>query len=206
MEASDGLPLFVEEMVAMLIEEGALRRENGRWSAADLSRIAAPATIQALLASRLDQLDRAQRAVLERGSVEGQVFHRRAVEFLSPGTERPGVDERLSELVVKELIEPDGAEFSTDDAYRFHHLLLRDVAYESVQKDERASLHEHFADWLDHQAGERAREYDEIAGYHLEQAVRYQTELRAGGPPERSLAERAGTRLSSAGLTCTCAG
>jgi class 3 adenylate cyclase len=199
-EASDGLPLFLEEMVAMLIEEGALRRKNGRWAAVDLSRIAAPATIHALLASRLDQLDRAQRAVLERGSVEGQVFHRSAVEFLSPGTERRGIDERLSELVVKKLIQPEGAEFSTDDAFRFHHLLLRDVAYESVQKDERASLHERFADWLDHQAGERASEYDEIAGYHLEQAVVYQDELRPGGENDMKLAERAGSRLGGAGL------
>ena len=51
-DASDGLPLFVEEMVAMLIDEGALRRDDGRWVAADLSRIAAPATIHALLAAR----------------------------------------------------------------------------------------------------------------------------------------------------------
>jgi class 3 adenylate cyclase/type II secretory pathway predicted ATPase ExeA len=198
-EASDGLPLFVEEMVAMLIENGTLRRENGRWAAADLSRIAAPATIHALLASRLDQLDPAQRAVLQRGSVEGQLFHRSAVEFLSPRPESHDVEERLSELVVKELIEPEGAEFSTDDAFRFHHLLLRDVAYESVQKDERASLHERFADWLDDQAGERASEYDEIAGYHLEQAVRYQIELRAGSL-DGELGERGGMRLGGAGL------
>ena len=107
-EASDGLPLFVEEMVAMLIDDGALRRDNGRWVAADLSRIAAPASIHALLAARLDQLDPVERAVLERGAVEGQVFHRSAVEFLSPEAERPGVPEGLSALVLKELVEPDG--------------------------------------------------------------------------------------------------
>ncbi len=199
-EAADGLPLFVEEMVAMLIDEGALRRDTGRWVAADLTRIAAPATIHALLSARLDQLDPPQRAVLEWGSVEGQVFHRSAVEFLSPEAERPGIEARLSALVLKELIEPEGPEFSTDDAFRFHHLLLRDVAYESVHKERRTSLHERFAMWLDDQAGDRASEYDEIAGYHLEQAVRYQAELRASGPPDRELSERAGTRLGSAGL------
>ena len=199
-EASDGLPLFVEEMVAMLIEDGSLRRDNGRWVAADLSRVAAPATIHALLAARLDQLDAAERAVLERGSVEGQVFHRSAVEFLSPEAERPDVEAQLSTLVLKELIEPDGAEFSTDAAFRFHHLLLRDVAYESVQKEKRANLHERFAVWLDEQAGERASEYDEIVGYHLEQGARYESELRSGGAPAGDLAERAGARLGSAGL------
>ena len=184
----------------MLIEEGALRRENGRWvgcrslphrstgddpGAACVSTRPARSRSSAPCSSADPSRVRSSIAALS--------------SSCRPEPERPGVDERLSELVVKELIEPEGAEFSTDDAFRFHHLLLRDVAYESVQKDERASLHERFADWLDHQAGERASEYDEIAGYHLEQAVRYQTELRAGGPPERSLAERAGTRLNSAG-------
>jgi hypothetical protein len=198
-EASEGLPLFVEEMVAMLVDEGALNRDDGRWVAADLSRIAAPATIHALLAARLDQLEPAERAVLERGSVEGQVFHRSAVEFLSPETERSGVETWLAALVVKELVEPESAEFSTDEAYRFHHLLLRDVAYESVQKDQRALLHERFATWLDDQAGQRASEYDEIVGYHLEQAARYESALRSG-MGDGDLAERAGARLGSAGL------
>jgi hypothetical protein len=198
-EASDGLPLFVEEMVAMLVAEGALHRENGRWVTADISQIAAPATIHALLAARLDQLDPSERAVLERGSVEGQVFHRSAVEFLSPEAERAGVDGHLSALVLKELVEPESAEFSADAAYRFHHLLLRDVAYESLQKDQRALLHERFATWLDDEAGERAGEYDEIVGYHLEQAARYEGELRSGAP-SGGVAKRAGARLGRAGL------
>jgi class 3 adenylate cyclase len=198
-EASDGLPLFVEEMVAMLVDEGALNRADGRWVAADLSRIAAPATIHALLAARLDQLEPAERAVLECGSVEGQVFHRNAVEFLSPENERSDVETRLAALVVKELVEPERSEFSTDVAYRFHHLLLRDVAYESLQKTQRALLHERFATWLDDQAGERASEYDEFVGYHLEQAARYEGDLRSGAP-SGNVAERAGARLGRAGL------
>jgi class 3 adenylate cyclase len=199
-EASDGLPLFVEEMVAKLVEEGALRRHDGRWVAADISRIAAPATIHALLAARLDQLEPAERALLERGSVEGQVFHRSAVEFLSPDAEKPSVENRLSSLVLKELVDPVSSGFTADEAYRFHHLILRDVAYESVQKGQRAYLHERFATWLDDQAGERASEYDEFVGYHLEQAARYESALRPGGAPAGDIAERAGNRLGSAGL------
>ena len=110
------------------------------------------------------------------------------------------------QLVLKELVEPEGAEFSADEAYRFHHLLLRDVAYESMQKEERAALHERFAVWLDDQAGERASEYDEIAGYHLEQAVRYQTELRPGGSSDRELAKRAGAVSAVPGSEHTRAG
>ena len=199
-DAADGLPLFVEEMVAMLIEDGSLRRDDGRWVAVDLDQVAAPATIQALLAARLDQLDPAEQAMLQRGAIEGQVFHRGAVLFLSPEVERAGVDARLSELSHKGLIEPENPEFADDVAYRFHHLLLRDVAYESAHKNDRATHHERFAAWLDEQAGERASEYDEIAGYHLEQACLYAAQLRAGGAPDGEVAERAGTRLGGAGL------
>jgi class 3 adenylate cyclase len=198
-EASDGLPLFVEEMVAKLVEEGALTRDNGRWVASDLARITAPATIHALLAARLDRLEPALRLVLERGAVEGQVFHRAAVEYLSPAPDRAGVEPGISELVLRDLIEPETAQFAGEDAFRFHHLLLRDVAYESVRKEERASLHERFAEWLDDQAGERASEYDEIVGYHLEQAYRYRTELQGGGA-DGTLGARAGERLGAAGL------
>jgi class 3 adenylate cyclase len=198
--AADGLPLFVEEMVAMLVEDGALRRDNGRWVADDLSRVAAPATIHALLAARLDQLDPGDRVVLERGSVEGQVFHRGAVTKLSPEADRPEIEERLSDLVLTELIEPATADFPDDEAFRFHHLLLRDVAYESVQKEERAALHEQFAAWLEEQAGDRSSEYDEIVGYHLEQACRYEEELSGRAAHDGALAQRAAARLGSAGL------
>ncbi len=199
-EAADGFPLFVEELVAMLIEVGALRRENGRWVASDLSRISTPGTIHALLAARLDRLSPEERALLERGSVEGQVFHRGAVVHLSPEAERSSVEDRLSELTLKELIQPESAVFAGEDAFRFHHLLLRDVAYESIRKEERAALHERFTAWLEAQAGERASEYDEILGYHLEQACHYHAELRADGAADGELAVRAAERLGSAGL------
>jgi class 3 adenylate cyclase len=198
-EAADGLPLFVEEMVAKLVDEGALVRDKGRWIARDLLRITAPATIHALLAARLDQLEPPLRLVLERGAVEGQVFHRAGVEYLSPESDRAGVEPAISELVLRDLVEPETAQFAGEDAFRFHHLLLRDVAYESVRKEERASLHERFADWLDEQAGERASEFDEIAGYHLEQACRYRSELKVGGSDGR-LGARASKRLGAAGL------
>jgi class 3 adenylate cyclase len=198
-EAADGLPLFVEELVAMLIEDGSLRRDDGRWVADDLARVGVPAGIHALLAARLDRLEAPQRAVLQRGSVEGQVFHRGAVEALSPESVRAGVEVLLSELVLRALIEPAAEELSNGDAFRFHHLLLRDVAYDSLDKQERARLHARFADWLDEQAGERASEYDEIVGYHLEQAIRYETELRPGAARGR-MAEQAAERLGRAGL------
>ena len=160
-DAAEGNPLFVEEMVAFVEASG-----DGE--------VTVPGTIQALLAARLDQLEPAERGVLERGSVEGRTFHRGAVQALAP--EETQVESRLTGLVRKELVRPDKAQLTGEDAYRFRHLLIRDAAYEALPKATRAELHELFADWLA-EHGTELVELDEILGYHLEQAHRYRTEL-----------------------------
>jgi len=186
LEAAGGNPLFVGEMLAMLSELG-----NG-----DGSRdVAVPPTIQALLASRLDQLDEAERRVLERGAVEGQVFHRGAVVALVP--EESQVDGRLMRLVRKDLVRPEQSMLVGDDAYRFRHLLIRDAAYEALPKATRAELHERFADWLEKNAPSLV-ELDEIVGYHLEQAYSYRAELGPLDDAAEALAPRAAVRLLSA--------
>ena len=114
--AAEGNPLFVEEMLAMVHERGP-------------DEVSVPPTIQALLAARLDQLPRPERATLERGAVEGQVFHRGAVEALAP--EDADVGAHLLGLVRKELVRPSQAMLAGDDAFRFRHLLIRDAAYEA---------------------------------------------------------------------------
>jgi class 3 adenylate cyclase/tetratricopeptide (TPR) repeat protein len=181
-EAAEGNPLFVEEMLAMVRESG-----NG-------GEVVVPPTIQALLAARLDQLDPSERAVLERGAVEGKVFHRGAVEALTP--EETQVPARLMALVRKELVRPDQAQLAGDDAFRFRHLLIRDAAYDALPKTVRAELHERFARWLE-EHGTDLVELDEILGYHLEQACRYRAEL--GAPDDGALTESARTRLIAAG-------
>ena len=157
--------------------------------------VSVPGTIQALLAARLDQLEPAERGVLERGSVEGRVFHRGAVQALAP--EEKQVDARLTGLVRKELVRPDKAQLPGEDAYRFRHLLIRDAAYEALPKATRAELHERFAAWLE-EYGMGLVELEEITGYHLEQAYRYRVELgSAEGLDE--LRNRAAKRLAAAG-------
>jgi tetratricopeptide (TPR) repeat protein len=155
--------------------------------------VTVPGTIQALLAARLDQLEPAERGVLERGSVEGRTFHRGAVQALAP--DETQVESRLTGLVRKELVRPDKAQLVGEDAYRFRHLLIRDAAYEALPKATRAELHELFADWLA-EHGTELVELDEILGYHLEQAHRYVTEL---GGENGELGVRAVKRLASAG-------
>jgi class 3 adenylate cyclase/tetratricopeptide (TPR) repeat protein len=181
-DAAEGNPLFVEEMVAMVREDGV-----------DEEMIVPP-TIHALLQARLDRLGGDERTVIERGAVEGKIFHRGAVLELAPEAVRAGVGTHLLALVRKELIRPDQTEVPGDDAFRFRHLLIRDAAYESVPKETRAVLHEQFVTWLDSHA--HLVEQDEIAGYHLEQAARYREEI---GSPDEVVAEQAFRRLASAG-------
>ncbi len=184
LEAAEGNPLYVEEMVAFVRASGG-------------GEITVPPTIQALLAARLDQLDASERSVLERGAVEGRIFHRGAVQALSP--EEPQVLAQLTSLVRKELVRPDRAQLAGEDAFRFRHLLIRDAAYDALPKAVRAELHEQFADWLT-EHGRDLVELDEILGYHLEQSTRYRHELGAPRTThDHEIAIRGAERLCAAG-------
>lgn len=200
LDAAEGNPLFVEEMLQMLIDDGLLQRTNGKWVATvDLSRVSTPKTIQALINARLDRLQEEERGVLQRASVVGKVFYWGAVTDLSPQPVKTGVGGRLQALLRKELIQPELSPFAGEDAFRFSHILVRDAAYESTPKRTRADLHDRFASWLEHAAGERVPEYEEILGYHLEQAFRYLLELGPAGERGVTIGARAAARLSSSG-------
>jgi hypothetical protein len=196
LDAAEGNPLFVEEILGMLIDDGLLRLDDGRWRAVeDLVNVTVPPTIQLLIAARLDRLDTEERAVIERGAVEGKVFHVGAVTRLAPEELRPQVRSRLLALARKELIRSDPGDFAGEDAFRFRHLLIRDAAYQALPKEQRAELHERFAAWLEHVAGERLAEYEEILAYHLEQAYRYRAKLGALNEATKQLGRTAATRL-----------
>ena len=198
-KAAGGNPLFLEELLAALVEEGRLRRRDGEWVAADLADLGIPPSIQALLTARLDRLDEAERAVLERAAVAGQVFDQSAVVALSPPSVRAQVPARLQALVRRELLRPVPARLAGDQGFQFRHLLLRDATYDSIPKQARAELHELFAVWGERTAGARLREIEEIVGYHLEQAWRYRVELGIVDERNQRLAGAAARRLGSAG-------
>ena len=149
-EAAGGNPLFLEELLAMLIDSGVVRRSDGGWiSAVDESGVPLPPTLEALLESRLDLLDEVEREVMERGSVEGKVFRFETIEALSvPGKlERPWA--ALDALADKGLIHH--TIHAGEPAFLFRHLLVRDVVYRGIPKRQRAELHERFAGWLEEQ-------------------------------------------------------
>ena len=178
---ADGNPLFVEQLLAHVAEEP---------EAASI-----PPTIQALLAARLDRLEPVERAVVQRGSVEGRLFHRGAVAELLDAETRAGVGGTLLALARKDFVRPDRSLFPGDDGFRFNHVLIRDVAYASMPKELRSRLHEQLAGWLEARNGHLAG-HDEIVGYHLEQAYRLGEELGRG---DDELALRAGVLLRRAG-------
>jgi len=200
-EAAEGNPLFVEQMVSMLIDDGILIRDpTGGWLlTSDIDRVTIPPSISALLTSRIDRLSGTERAVIERAAVIGSTFFRGAVEDLAPPDVRPNVDEALTSLLRKELIQPGSSEFAGQATYRFVHVLIRDAAYGGLLKRQRAELHERFVDWLERQVSDRVLEFEEIRGYHLEQAFRILVELAPMDDRARGLGARGSRYLSSSG-------
>jgi class 3 adenylate cyclase/tetratricopeptide (TPR) repeat protein len=198
--AAQGNPLFVEEMLAMLLDDGVLVLKEGEWVAAvDLTTVHVPPAISALLAARLDRLSNDERAVLEAASVTGEVFERSAVRELVPDAIATNVDTHLGTLLRKDLIRPSASDIGGEESFRFRHILLRDAAYDAIPKSDRAELHETFAAHLEASLGERASEFEEFTGYHLEQAHRLRTELGAHDERTAALARTASDRLGAAG-------
>ena len=182
LERAEGNPLFVEEMIRMLVESGA---GNG-----GPTRV--PDTLQALIAARIDHLSPAAKTLLQRASVAGRVFWGGAIAHLAPDLD--DIDELLDDLLLREFVlrEPRSS-ISGETAYRFKHLLIREVAYTGLAKLARAHHHARFAEWLGERAGE---ELVEIRAYHLDQSVELLTELEGAAPEE--LAEETGAALVKA--------
>jgi predicted ATPase len=199
-DASEGNPLFAEELLAMLIDDGLLRRDDGQWTVTDEpAELPVPPTIHALLAARIEALPDHERALLAHASVEGTVFHRGALDALMPGAVAPAIERDLSALVRRDLICPEQSSFVVDEAFRFRHILIRDAAYRSLPKERRAALHQRFAGWVEEAAGSRLGAFQEILGYHLEQAYLLIVQLGTLDADAERLAERAAKHLEAAG-------
>ena len=196
--ATEGNPLFVRELVRMLVDDGVLRATGDGWMltvAAD--EIEVPPTITSLLAARVERLRADERTVLERASVLGHDVVRGAVAHLLPEASRAHLDAALESLRRKELLEPAGSYWIDEPLLRFHHALIRDAAYRRVLKASRAELHERAARWfLDKTGG--GPDYDELIGFHLEQALAHRRELGQLDDGGRALATEAARRLGDA--------
>jgi len=194
-----GNPLFIEQMLSMLIDDELLLEQAGRWVfSGAVEVVSVPGTVSSLLGARLDRLGPVELRVVESASVIGLEFSSGAVSVLvQDGPVRTSLDHPLDALCSKQLIRR--AQPSVADDFHFSHILVRDTAYARLLKRTRARLHERFAAWLTDTFRSRLAEYEEILGYHLEQSFRYRSELGPIDDHGRQLGAEASRYLSSTG-------
>ena len=199
-DTAEGNPLYVEQLLSMLIDRGALLEVDGRWvrgpSGVDID---VPPTINALLEARLGQLGRAERATVEPAAVIGLEFPQSALSEMAPAMLRPTLDAHLATLTRKHFVHLSVTVDATA-RYRFHHQLVRDTVYNGLLKRARAQLHIDFVRWADRVNADRDRalEFEEILGYHLEQAHRYFGELGPLDDNGLAIGRDASNRLANA--------
>jgi len=180
LEKTEGNPLYVEETARMLLEDGNSAK-----------RI--PDTLQAMIAARIDRLPRNEKTLLQRAAVVGRIFWEGAVATLAPEIE--ALDSVLDDLLLRDfLLRENRSTISGEPAYRFKHVLIRDVAYSGLTKGARAELHQQVSNWLEERTGD---ELLEIRAYHLDQAAGLLGDL--DGSPPAELAAEAAAALESAG-------
>jgi class 3 adenylate cyclase/tetratricopeptide (TPR) repeat protein len=195
--AAEGNPLFIEEMLAMLVDERQVHQDEGGPETEEVAVLPIPSSVQGVLAARIGRLSPEQRSILQRASVAGRVFWWGAVASLSPAHEQEVVGSHLQALVRDGLIVPEESTFGGEDAFKFRHILIREASYASIPRTLRSTLHERFADWMVRAVGDRVEGHEEILGYHLEQACAQR--FPSTGSSDRALAIRASKLLSSAG-------
>jgi tetratricopeptide (TPR) repeat protein len=137
--------------------------------------------------------------VIEPAAVVGPVFEWSAVAELVPAALSDRLAAHLQALVRRDLVCPAESGFASEDAFAFSHGLIRDAAYGGLPKEVRAELHEKYSRWLERKAAGSTGEYEELIGYHLEQAVQYRRDLARLDERTDILAYQAGQLLSLAG-------
>jgi tetratricopeptide (TPR) repeat protein len=194
LEAAEGNPLFLEEVLAMVSEAG-----DEEEAPRDLVDVPIPPTVQAILEARLDRLPPDSRRILERAAVVGKEFTDEDLRSITPDEEQGSLAGELDQLVTRDLIALERVS-SGGRTYAFRHILIRDVAEAGASKRVRARDHERFGRELERRAGERLAEVHEIVGYHLETAYRYRAELGLSPEGLPDLAESAAAHLFAAGV------
>jgi len=186
-ETAGGNPLYLEQLAVSLSEQ----------SGSDI-RPALPPTIEALLSARLQRLGPGASSVLVRAAIVGKDFGERETRELLPVEARAPFSRNLQTLITKGLVQP-GPGRSSHQEYSFRHILIQEAAYRSIPKSLRAELHNRYADWIEVSVSDLFPARSEILGYHLEQSVRYRTELWPGDPESAALSQRAAGHLATAG-------
>ena len=205
-ERAEGIPLFAIETVRALIDQDAVVPRDGRYVPADgvtidLASIGAPASLQALVAARLDALSPTERAVVADASVLGSSFTREGL--LALGSDGDELDDALATLQRKEIIALQQDRFSADRGqYRFVQSVVRQVAYGTLSRRDRKARHLAAADFLSAQL-DANDDLAVVVAQHLLDAVDAGSATDDDTPellPRAcALLERAGTRARALG-------
>jgi class 3 adenylate cyclase/tetratricopeptide (TPR) repeat protein len=173
LERAEGNPFYLEEIIRRLIDDGSLVRSGDRWRATPgATDVEIPDSVQAVLASRIDLLDPADKRVLQAAAVVGRAFWPGPVAELT-GMAPADLTDVFRRLEIREMVlSQPGSTLTGQPEYLFKHILTRDVAYESLPLRERASSHAAVAAWLEETAGHRAGEFAELLAYHYATAAR----------------------------------
>jgi predicted ATPase len=187
-DTAGGNPLYLEQLTVSLSEQ----------TGSDI-RPALPPTIEALLAARLQRLGPGASSVLVRAAIVGKDFGEREIRELLPAEARAPLSRNLQTLAAKGLVQRGPPGRNPGEEYSFRHILIQEAAYRSIPKSLRAELHHRYADWLEAIVSDPFPQRSEILGYHLEQSVRYRTELWPADPGSAALSHRAAAHLDTAG-------
>jgi DNA-binding SARP family transcriptional activator/tetratricopeptide (TPR) repeat protein len=188
LETAAGNPLYLEQLAASLSEHAG----SEIWPVL-------PPTIQALLGARLQRLGPGASSVLASAAIVGKDFGVPAIRELLPPEARGPLSRNLQTLIAKGLVQYEPSDRRPGEEYSFRHILIQEAAYRAIPKSLRAELHHRFADWLEYVFWDPATERPEILGYHLEQSVRYSSELRPAEAQSSPLPARAAGHLETAG-------
>ena len=183
--SAEGNPFYLEEILRMLIEQGAIEREDDGWIAtARLREVPIPDSVHGVIAARVDLLEAPARDALRRSSVMGRTFWPAAVDIR---------DEQVEVLVRRGLVtERPSSVVAGMREFTFKHALTRDVAYQTLPRPERRALHRTVGDWIYEGGIGRGDEMAEFAAYHYVEALEY-------GDGDPALARRAFELLLGAG-------
>jgi class 3 adenylate cyclase/tetratricopeptide (TPR) repeat protein len=161
---AEGNPFFVEEVIKALGETGVIRREGHRWVLSrPLDQIAVPDTIQDVLMSRIDRLEKEPRQALQLAAVIGREFTQRLLDRITEI--RAGTTKVLRELQAIELIYEKA--LFPELAYMFKHALTQDVAYGSLLTQRRRELHRRIGEAIEELYADRLSEHYAVLAHHF---------------------------------------
>lgn len=196
-ESTQGNPLFVRELMRMLVDDGVIAERDGRWEMViDVDAVEVPPTVNTLLASRVERLQTDERQALEFASVVGSDFPVGAVA--AAAGDSTGLNATFERLRRKELIEPTGTYWGDEPVFRFHHVLIRDAAYRRLLKGNRAELHVTIGDWTERSAANLVGEHEVTIAHHFEQAHQLRLQLGIDDDETHALGTRAAGLLRTA--------